>query len=125
VLTLKQLISTGGSSARVTNKLKWLLQYTKGTITRAIAIPLKKADFQQSTFYSAALNIKQLQKRVPDFQPALSEDGQIDQYVLSKMDGRTSLENIARQVYRRFPSRFRTQQASLSHVCNLSQQFGR
>jgi len=84
-----------------------------------------KANFKQSTFDSASLNVKQLQKRVPDFQPALSEDGQIDQFILSKMNGRSSLEKIARQVHKRYRSHFKTEQESLSHVCNLSQQYSR
>lgn len=84
-----------------------------------------KADYKQSTFDSMSLDIKQLQKRVPSFQPALSEAGQIDQFILSKMKGRTSLERIAQQVHRRFRSHFKTEQESLSHVCNLSQQYSR
>ena len=62
-----------------------------------------KADFRQSTFYGTALSLASLRKRAASYVPKLAADGELDALILARMDGETSLDDIARQVSERFP----------------------
>jgi protein arginine N-methyltransferase 1 len=84
-----------------------------------------KEEFRQSTFLSQPAQVADLRKRAHDFQPMLSERGQIDRAVLEMMDGAATLEAIAWELRRRFPERFRAWEDALSHAGRLSQSFAR
>ena len=86
---------------------------------------LLKASFNQSTFSGAPLSLSRLQKCRAAYTPTLSEDGQIDQFILSLIDGQTSLDEIARQVVENFPDRFTTWQDALTRVGELSIKYSR
>jgi type I protein arginine methyltransferase len=78
------------------------------------------ARFHQSTFFGTPLSSGRLRKRAASHVPRLNEDGQVDQYILGLMDGRTSLSDVARCLGDRFPHRFPTVQKALSYVGDLS-----
>lgn len=82
-----------------------------------------RVEFRQSTFLSQPSTPRDLRKRAHDFVPALGEDGRIDRTVLEMMDGAATLEEIAREVQRRFPARFRTWEEALSRAGRLSQSY--
>jgi protein arginine N-methyltransferase 1 len=82
-----------------------------------------KARFDQSTFFGAPLCPNRLHKRAAGYMPRLSEDGQIDRFVLGLMDGQRSLDQVARCLGQRFPARFATLEQALSHVGDLSQRY--
>jgi type I protein arginine methyltransferase len=82
-----------------------------------------KADFNQSTFGGAPFSPEQLRKRGDSHVPALNEAGQINHLILSLMDGRTSLGDIARRVSEQFPSVFATWHDALMSVSELSRQY--
>jgi protein arginine N-methyltransferase 1 len=84
-----------------------------------------KAQFKQSTFFGALLSPAQLQKRADSHIPKLNEEGQIDQFILSLVDGQTSLEEIARRVSGRFPSRFIKWQDALTRAGELLPKYTR
>lgn len=84
-----------------------------------------RVEFRQSTFLSQPSTPRDLRKRAHDFTPALAEDGRIDGAVLGMMDGAATLEQIAREIQRRFPERFRTWEEALSRVGRLSQAYAR
>jgi len=84
-----------------------------------------KASFKQSTFLGAPLSPSQLQKLAANYEPALNEEGNIDQFVVSLMDGTTSLGEIARRVSKRFPTRFVSWNEALTHVGVLSEKYSR
>ena len=79
-----------------------------------------KADFKQSTFFSAPLSLERLHKKAASHLPALSEDGHIDQFILSLIDGKTSLGQIAQQVSDNFPGYFARWEDALTRVSELS-----
>ena len=56
-------------------------------------------------------------------QPTLGEGGEIDLFILGRMNGRTTLDKIAQQVQKRFPARFKTPPEALKYVYDLSQQY--
>jgi ubiquinone/menaquinone biosynthesis C-methylase UbiE len=83
-----------------------------------------KANFTQSTFLGAPLSPATLQKRAAGYIPALSEDGRIARFILESMDDGVSLGEIARLLSTEFSVRFPRPKDALSHVADLSQQYG-
>lgn len=83
------------------------------------------ASFRQSTFHANPPAPARLRKRADSFTPALSAAGEMDAWVLGRMDGRVPLGKIARELRERFPGRFATWEAALTHVGQLSEQYSR
>jgi len=79
--------------------------------------------FRQSTFPASLPSPARLRKRHDGFRAALGEDGRVDAYVLSRMDGSATLGEIARELQARFPGRFATWEAALAHAGRLSEQY--
>jgi protein arginine N-methyltransferase 1 len=82
-----------------------------------------KADYRQSTSYENDFYINPIKEQASSQKPSLCQEGKIDYFILGKLDGRTSLEKIAQQVLKRFPSRFKDLGESILYVHNLSQGF--
>ena len=82
-----------------------------------------KADFKQSTSFDSALNVESIAMHASNHQPTLGEGGEIDLFILGRMNGRTTLDKIAQQVQKRFPARFKAPPEALIYVYNLSQQY--
>jgi hypothetical protein len=55
----------------------------------------------------------------------LGEDGEIDRFILSRMDGEVSLIEIARLTAERFPERFPRWQDVMPRVGALSSRYSR
>ena len=83
-----------------------------------------KADFKQSTSFDSAMNAESIAMHASNRQPTLGEGGEIDLFILGRMNGRTTLDKIAQQVQKRFPARFKAPPEALIYVYNLSQQYG-
>ena len=84
---------------------------------------LIKADYKQSTFYDTPKSPATLRKRAASHIPKVTEEGQIDQLILTLMDGAASLDEIARRVVDRFPHRFPDWHSALTRVGELSQRY--
>lgn len=82
-----------------------------------------KAELRQSTFLSQPARAADLRKRAHDFRPVLGEQGRMDAMVLGMMDGGATLEQIARELQRRFPARFGDWEEALSRAARLSQAY--
>ncbi len=81
--------------------------------------------FEQSQLGGAVLSPAQLQRAAADYIPNLSEEGRLRRRTLELMDGKLSLEGIARLLVKEFPRRFPTRQQALSYAGELSQEFSR
>jgi len=81
--------------------------------------------FRQSTFLANPPAPGRLRKRADAFVPGLDEEGEVDAYLLARMDGRTPLGTLARELRERFPGRFDTWEAALSRAGRLSEQYAR
>ncbi|MFL5540361.1 MAG: 50S ribosomal protein L11 methyltransferase [Longimicrobiaceae bacterium] len=81
--------------------------------------------FRQSTFLANPPAPGRLRKRADAFAPVLDEEGEVDAYLLSRMDGRATLGELARGLRERFPGRFATWEAALSRAGRLSEQYAR
>jgi protein arginine N-methyltransferase 1 len=86
---------------------------------------LCKAEFQQSTFFGAPLTAEGLRKRASTYVPSLDLEGEIERFILVRMDGASSLELIARQASECFPQRFARWEDALLRVSDLSQRYSR
>jgi protein arginine N-methyltransferase 1 len=90
------------------------------TIERAGEPPM---EFRQSTFLANPPSPERLRRRADGHLPTLGEEGRIDAYALSRMDGSIALGEVARELRERFPARFPTWEAALAHVGRLSEQY--
>lgn len=82
-----------------------------------------KASFRQSTFHGAPLSLDRLKRREASYVASASEAARIDQLVLSMLDGRTSLGEIAAALLARFPHRFARQQDALTRAADVAERY--
>jgi type I protein arginine methyltransferase len=83
------------------------------------------ARFEQSQLLSAVVSLAKLHKTSSDFVPQLSEEGLIRRTAFDLMDGKSSLEEIARRLTDEFPSRFSRWQQALSFAAIISKENSR
>jgi len=62
--------------------------------------------FEQSSLAGAVLSPNRLRRMASDFVPQLSDEGVLDRKILEMMDGRATLEEIARRLAAEYPERF-------------------
>jgi len=79
--------------------------------------------FRQSSFFGVLFDPARLHRREMAYLPRLDEDGEVDRYVLSLVDGKTTIEDIARRAARRFPSRFPDWKDALTCVGELAERY--
>jgi protein arginine N-methyltransferase 1 len=82
-----------------------------------------KAHFRQSSLHGHPLSREFLKNREAESIPAFNEDVRIDAFILSKIDGHTSLSEIACSLAANFPSRFNGWQDALSRVGDVAAQY--
>lgn len=92
--------------------------------------PLEGSDtsplqFDQSQLSGAVLSPAQLHKAAADHVPHLSQEGRLRRRTFELMDGRASLEEIARRLATEFPQRFPSWQQALSYAGAVSQEYSR
>src|SRR6266436_1200756 len=81
--------------------------------------------FRQSTFQGATFTPQALRRRAGDYVPWLSEEGQVDRWLLQAMDGKTSLQQMAQAAAENFPSIFPRWEDALHRAAELARQFSR
>jgi len=79
--------------------------------------------FEQSQLGGALLSAAKLHKIAADYVPVLSEEGRLRRRAFELMDGRASLEEIARSLAEEFPTRFPGWQQALSYAGAVSQEY--
>jgi len=83
-----------------------------------------KAAFNQSNFQAAPLSVDELSRGSTDAIPTLSEDGRVDQTILSLMSGELSIGAIAERVAATFPARFPAGRDALPRVREIARRSG-
>ncbi len=81
--------------------------------------------FQQSTFQGANFSPDSLRRQAVDYVPLLCEAGQADLWMLERMDGKISLQEIAQSASQRFPRLFSSWREALLRAVDLSRDFSR
>jgi len=79
-----------------------------------------RASFAQSTFAGRPVVREDLARSKPDYRPALGEAGRADLAVLEAIARGDSLAEIADQLARGFPERFKDRSQALRHATDLS-----
>jgi protein arginine N-methyltransferase 1 len=77
---------------------------------------------EQSQLAGAVLSLAKLRSSASDYVPQLSPEGRLNRRALELMDGRNSLEEIARRLTAEFPERFARWQQALSYAAKRSQE---
>jgi len=88
-----------------------------------IIASFKQSNFQQFPFTEGFSSPERWHKRNYSHMPALNEDGRIDRFILTLMDGQISLRDIADRVLARFPICFASWEEALAYVGNLSAKY--
>lgn len=81
--------------------------------------------FVQSSFFGSELTREALRRRAMDYIPVLTESGEADRWILEAMDGRHSVEEIARGGVARFPEEFLSFGDALARVTRLAEKCAR
>jgi protein arginine N-methyltransferase 1 len=82
-----------------------------------------KASFSQSSFLGAPLAPERLHRKSAGHVPVLNEEGEMDHFLLEHMDGRASLEEIARAFAARFPSQCARWEDALSRASRIAEKY--
>ena len=98
---------------------RWHTRIQSGEDPQAI-----KADFKQSTDLDKTMESARLHERILNFRPARNKAGEIDHFILGEMDGRQTIDQIARGAQSKYPLRFKTQREAQLYVNDLSQDYG-
>lgn len=115
-----------GDTLSVTLRATWIDgDYVWSWETGLLEDGRKKTLFRQSTFYASPISPARLRKRAANYQPVLTEDGEVERFVLTRMDGHTSVEEIARELYDRFIGYCKTFEAARSVVGDVSHRCSR
>jgi len=99
-----------GQTVRVDLKAKLLdKDYFWRWSTRIAALESPEniiAHFDQSQLQGTVMSLAELHRAASDFVPVVSEEGRIQKRTLDLMDGKASLEDIAKRLVAEFPQRF-------------------
>ena len=79
-----------------------------------------KAEFHQSSFFAVPLSPAKVGRRAADHIPSLNDEGGLDQLILGLLDAHVPLGSVADHVLAKFPTRFSSRAAAMSHVADLS-----
>jgi type I protein arginine methyltransferase len=80
--------------------------------------------FEQSQIEGAVLSPENLRRSASDYVPELSEEGRLNLRILQLVDGKGSLEVIARRLTEDFPERFHHWHQALSYAATRTKDFG-
>jgi hypothetical protein len=82
-----------------------------------------KAEFEQSTAFDGALDERYLAKHIADRRPVLGQEGEIDRFILTNIDGRATMDEIAGWLRAAFPERFETPAEAIVYIHQLIQHY--
>ena len=82
-----------------------------------------KAKFVQSTAFEGALDSRRLARQVAGLQPVLDQAGEIDRFILTSIDGRTTVDDIASQLRDIYPDHFETPHEAIVYIHQLAQHY--
>lgn len=85
----------------------------------------KEIHFQQSTFLGGTIAPSTLRKRSGEYVPVLTETGLAERWLLTAMDGRMSLDQIALDATKHFPHVFRRPEEAFRRAGEIAEQFSR
>jgi type I protein arginine methyltransferase len=85
----------------------------------------KKVHFRQSSFEGTIVSSRTLQRHAVDYVPELTTEGEAERFLLEAMDGRASLQEIAKKVAERFPEVYKSQEAAFERASELARKLSK
>jgi len=85
----------------------------------------KKVHFRQSTFEGTIVSSRTLRRHATDHVPVLTGEGEAQRFLLGAMDGRASLEEIAKRASERFPGVYSSHEDAFQRASELARKFSR
>lgn len=82
-----------------------------------------KDSFVQSTMTGSFIAPQTILKQSEYFVPKHNSDGEIDSFILNKMDGENMQGDIADELLEKFPAKFKTFEEALDRVSQISQRY--
>jgi protein arginine N-methyltransferase 1 len=86
---------------------------------------LVKTHLRQSTLFGAPFTRDHLKKRASSFVPILDEQAAVSSFILSQIDGKSSIEQLAAKVAEKFPQRFASAAAAMDVVAEISAKYSK
>jgi type I protein arginine methyltransferase len=84
-----------------------------------------KVHFQQSTFEGSQVSSRTLRRHAVDHVPVLTAEGEAERFLLGAMNGKASLEEIARRAAAGFPEVYSSHEDAFQRVTELARKFSR
>jgi type I protein arginine methyltransferase len=85
----------------------------------------KKIHFRQSAFEGLTVSSHTLRRHAVDHVPVLTAEGEAERFLLGAMDGRASLEEIAKKAAVRFPGVYSSHEVAFERVAELARKLSR
>lgn len=82
-----------------------------------------KARFSQSSFHAVPLSAERLRRLSADATPMIGAQGGVDRFVVDRLDGRTTLADVAAALRETFPDRFPDLPSALARVTETTGRF--
>ena len=90
---------------------------------RAVGVGMPSWSCDQSSFFGTPLGPEMLRRRASNFVPRVSAEGEIDGWILSRMDAVRDLATIAREALQEFPEKLKTFENALTRVGDLAERY--
>jgi Ribosomal protein L11 methyltransferase (PrmA)/Arginine methyltransferase oligomerization subdomain len=84
-----------------------------------------KVHFRQSSFESAIVSSHTLRRHAIDHIPVLTAEGEAERFLMGAMDGKASLEEIAKSAAERFPKVYSSHEDAFERATELARKFSR
>ena len=84
-----------------------------------------KIHFRQSTFEGLTVSSRTLRRHAVNHVPVLTAEGEAERFLLGAMDGRASLEEIAKKAAERFPAVYSSHEEAFERVSELARKLSR
>jgi len=84
-----------------------------------------KVHFRQSNFEGSLASSRTLRRHAFDHIPVLTAEGEAERFLLGAMDGKASLEEIAKRAAERFPEVYASNENAFARASELSRKFSR
>jgi len=85
----------------------------------------EKIHFRQSTFEGLTISSHTLRRRAMGHIPVLTTEGEAERFLLSAMDGKFSLQEIATEAAGRFPEVYSSQEGAFGRASELARKFSK
>jgi protein arginine N-methyltransferase 1 len=85
----------------------------------------EKVYFRQSTFEGANVSSRTLRRHAVNHIPVLTAEGEAERFLLGAMDGRASLEEIAKKAAEQFPEVYSSHEEAFERVSELARKLSR